>query len=618
MNTELKQNCFRAASKVRSLIYSLLITFAFIAYNPAYLETFDNSSLSSILMYISGYFSSIKASLPVCVMVIVIYYIHQRGLSFGHPLATSITGLIAAIVSLMGLNYLNNNGLEFLAKGGIAAGFFSLSALIGFKLAFTDLFTWLDSCFDAPQEKNIHNRKAFALIFDKYPFVTCSCILLIFWLPYLTAVFPGVLHIDALTSLNYYYGTSVWTTHFPPVSVMLMGFCMDIGKYLGSDNLGIALYVIPQFIICLATLAFGFSLMKKWRTPYWIRALCLMLFSFLPVIPMYAVTEVKDTYYCVAFMWLTYFLLNQSAIFNKRTILLVLFTTYALCLFRNDGKFICLFVVLIVLLSRKKWNLHWGKIVATLLCGFLLATVTTRIVVKRFNIQAASIREVFSLPAQQTARYVSKFNKDLTTEERASLNNFFSGNLDKLGALYNHDFADPVKNAIVFHPSKEQLREYFRNWTAQLLKHPGIYLSATFNQTYGYYFPEKLEFYNAGFSIESPSENAINYHGDIVITHSKDTQSWRATIIQWAHLLRSIPLSRPFYSSATYTWIILIALVATARRVKVSRLVPFSLPVGIFIMCCLSPVNGAFRYSLSLVLSSFFYFSYAVYLARNR
>lgn len=606
------------SSKVKYLIASLLVVFALAAYNPSYLETFNSESLSAILNYIIGYFGSIKVSLPICILVIAIYCIYYRSLSLSHPFAISITGTIAAIISILGLNYLINNGVAFLARGGVAAGVISLLALMGFSIVYTDIFTLLDTYFDSPRVPIQKNRNASFLIFDRFPFIICSCILLFFWLPYLIAVFPGVLHIDALTSLNFFYGTSAWTTHFPPISVLLMGCCMNVGKYFGSDNLGVALYVIPQFIICITTLAFAFSLMKKWRTPYWIRALCLILFSLHPVIPMYAVTEVKDTYYCVAFMWLSFLLLNQNTSFYKRTACYFFFAAYILCLFRNDGRYVCFFIILVILIFRKKWNLHWGKIAAALLCGILLSSVSTHIIVKNFNIQSASIREMLSLPAQQTARYVSKYNKELTTEEVTFLNNFFSGNLDKLQTLYSGDFADPVKNTIVFHPSTIQLRKYIANWVAQLLRHPEVYFSAAFNQTYGYYYPEKLEFYGTGFSTESPGENAINYHGDIAIVHSKDTQFLRDAIVQWAYLWRAIPLSRPFYSSGAYTWIILLAFFAAVRRVGVTKLVPFALPMSIFIMCCLSPVNGAFRYSLSLVLSSFLYLSYVVYLSHNK
>lgn len=78
------------------------------------------------------------------------------------------------------------------------------------------------------------------------------------------------------------------------------------------------------------------------------------------------------------------------------------------------------------------------------------------------------------------------------------------------------------------------------------------------------------------------------------------------------------PFLRLFYSPRTYSWLIALAFVAAARRIKVAKLAPFALPIGVFIMCCLSPVNGAFRYSLSLVLSSLFYVSHAVYLVQNQ
>ena len=51
--------------------------------------------------------------------------------------------------------------------------------------------------------KSKHMPKIAEFIFCKKPFIVCSIILLICWMPYLIAVFPGVLHYDALVAITY-------------------------------------------------------------------------------------------------------------------------------------------------------------------------------------------------------------------------------------------------------------------------------------------------------------------------------------------------------------------------------------------------------------------------------
>ena len=109
------------------------------------------------------------------------------------------------------------------------------------------------------------------------------------------------------------------------------------------------------------------------------------------------------------------------------------------------------------------------------------------------DIEEGRLAEGLSAPIQQTARYQRDHGAEVTEEERAILSELFD-DYDQMGtAHYSPEISDAAKDQMISHPTKEQLKNYFKVWFAQFCKHPDTYFQAFFNQTYGYFYTDRKD-----------------------------------------------------------------------------------------------------------------------------
>ena len=127
----------------------------------------------------------------------------------------------------------------------------------------------------------------------------------------------------------------------------------------------------------------------------------------------------------------------------------------------------------------------WNTILSLL--GVAAAAVLSLncIVFPLLNVEPGSIREMLSLPFQQTARYLRDAGWDVTEEEKAAIDRVLD--YDVLAESYDPDLSDNVKST--YHGETEDLKDYFSAWFQMLLRHPGIYIQATMNNYYQYFYP---------------------------------------------------------------------------------------------------------------------------------
>jgi len=393
-----------------------------------------------------------------------------------------------------------------------------------------------------------------------------------------------------------------------------MGYCMDIGKYFGSDNLGVGLYVIPQFIICIVTIAYGFNMMDRWKSPIWLRAFAILFFSLCPIIPMYAVMEIKDTYYYIVFLWIIYILTMEYQNIDRNYVwFIIAILICVMCMLRNEGKYVCLLSCVVLIIARKRTKLRWKKCLVSMITGIIMATVITSGLCKIYNIQDGSIREALSVPIQQTARYMRNHEDDVTEYEWKILDDIFDGNAHELGDVYEPNRADAAKWKMVYYPTHEQLKNYFIVWMKQFIKHPATYIAAAFNEMYGYVYIEKPEYYGGGFSLGNPSDSSI-VHGDIMPTNNPRGEKIRSYIWVYSQLWNNLPVINMLYHPATFMWIIFITMGFVLKSRKYGELSYFAFPIGNFLICCVSPVNGAVRYTLPVIYSCFILMAFTCYI----
>src|SRR5699024_7701891 len=106
----------------------------------------------------------------------------------------------------------------------------------------------------------------------------------------LIAYYPGMLMQDSANQIKQFYGYDVpknsatnsvnlidpsvkITNHHPVVHTYILGICMQIGKMIGNDNIGVFIYTFLQVIMFSSTFAYIINFMKKLIVPNFVRIL---------------------------------------------------------------------------------------------------------------------------------------------------------------------------------------------------------------------------------------------------------------------------------------------------------------------------------------------------------
>ena len=524
-------------------------------------------------------------------------------------------GIFSGVINVLGRNFILYNSLVFFYKEKYFAIVFSVLAAIGYGLIYASVFElgwkYLSSM---NQSESCRQNPASFIVFDKHPFMYPFLVIFVFWIPYFIGFYPGIVHGDAMFALSQYYGVRTWDLHFPVVGVLLMGYTMDMGKVLGSDNYGCTIYIVLQYIICSLTFAYNFVFYSKWKTPYFIRWITLLMFSFFPVIPMYVVNEIKDTFYYIAVLWISFLLIKALDQYDNRLLFKLSTAVMFTCCLRKEGIVICGFCLLVLLIVQNKIYKKKKKIISAIFCGLCVSVVITNLASVHYNVKPGSMREALSLPVQQTARYIKNHSKDVTNEEWKVLNAVFNNKAKELGTFYNPNRSDEVKFKMIHKLTNKQKKQYFRVWLTHFIRHPGCYISAAFNQMYGYFYIEKPEFYGLGFSTYNVQYGHILYTTKVIVTDNTKTIFLREQMKKWFINLKNTAISGTLFHPATYIWLLIFALTMLIHFKQYRYLFFFIIPMASLAVCCASPLNASIRYSFPIMLSSFLLLAFSVHI----
>ena len=154
---------------------------------------------------------------------------------------------------------------------------------------------------------------------------------------------------------------------------------------------------------------------------------------------------------------------------------------------------------------------------------------------------------MLSIPFQQTARYVRDLEDDVTPEEKAAINAILP--YEELGELYNPELSDPIKNRMKS-VTVDEFKHYLNAWLAMGLRHPGVYIQATLNNTYSYFYPFRNSRVMAAYQNYIKGE-PVNPGLDIYyVNHAA-----RDAVIEYAELWRVLPALLLLSNPAFYTWL---------------------------------------------------------------
>lgn len=454
-------------------------------------------------------------------------------------------------------------------------------------------------------KKNKFFNSKFFELFDKHPIIFSMIFIIILWLPYIICFYPAILSRDGMFQIMQFFNIPnkystyvvlldknvIITNHHPVIHTLLLGGSLKLGHMIGNDNFGLFIYSIIQILILSFTLSYTINFMKKIKINKIYRFICLLIYSLVPVFPFYSMTTVKDVIFsCFVILYLIslYNIIKFKDVNVKSIIKLVLISVMVI-LFRNNGIYVILLSLPFTFISNKKQ-------VKNLLLAFLIIILFNitynKVILPGFKITQTSIREALSIPFQQTARYVKEHPKDVTGKDEAIIDKIL--HYDNLAQRYDPELSDPVKELYNKYATKNDLKAYFEVWFKEGLKHPKTYIEATINNTYGYIYPVKTNWY-----IYHKPELKINESG--FDYHYNKLENSRNILIIYGLIFPYIIILGLVVNIAFNFWMIMFMIMYLIYKKRYKGIILLLPSFVLFLVCLASPANTYYRYALPVI-----------------
>lgn len=522
--------------------------------------------------------------------------------------------VLFSLFMLVGEGYASYGSYKLLFLN-IATILLSLVKFIGYIYLFIHLFSLLDDLIDKSKNREVRFKNKYLSkyleLFNKYPFKVSFVTILIVLSIYMLAFYPIVLSPDPSFQIKMYFNEHTkyidWviqrdpeifmTSHHPVFQTYMIGFCLSLGRFLVNDNFGLFLYTLIQSLIYSSVLAYTIKYMSNNGIKSKNRLIVLGMYLIIPMYLLYSMSAVKDTLY-TAFMIL--FILKVFDIIKNykeinlsyKYIAVLYFIMLFIGLFRHNGVYVIALTIFVLIFYTRKNAL---KILISFFAFFVSIYAFDKVLIPYLGISDGSAREMLSVPFQQTARLVSE-KPDFYNEEDIKIIDYIL-KYDTLASRYNPDLADPVKNEYNKNTTKEDLKDYFYVWFKGLKKHPDIYVDATLNNTYGFFYPDKHNWYIYARYDKRVTENGL------VDYHYNKLSFLRAFIDGYANTVPYIPIIGAVSNIALNTWAVLI-LAAYLINTKNKRFLISLLPLfGSILFCFIGPANTYFRYTMPYIFA---------------
>ena len=530
-------------------------------------------------------------------------------------LSVFIPAFFLALSMVFGYSFKAQNSWD-LVFGGTIQFIKSVLVVLGYCILFQNgiwtIFHKMDYKIMTGREPGNVCRPLLNLYMDRvyaHPFVTVVCTLVIAYIPYIIVSYPAIFmgdNIDQyLQSYNLPCDTSEYLNlisedvllngHHPVVHTLLLHFFTELGRNLHSWNRGIFLYALLVFFLMTGVISFFICTLVRKNVSYKVILLVLLYYIVSPVINSYMLLVVKDVPYSAAFALFLIFIYKWIDEGNGRMCLLLSAAGVGMLLFRNEGRYLVL-ISLFWLLLVYKWE---GKaIMISIFCVMGFGMLYSDCILPAFSITPSSRKEMLSIPFQQTARYICEFGEDVTWEERQAISQILDYN--EIEEAYNPNLSDPVKDLYNESATNGQLGNYFLAWVQMFFKHPGVYIQATLNNKYEYFYPDAKSIDNYGYEHSSEVMGYINRRCEtagVYFCYPKQLHGLRRGYELIREGVFSLPVLSVFKSSAMYVWTVIIWICYCIRRGNQKGLL-YMVPIVIQLLLCMAgPTNGCyFRY----------------------
>jgi energy-coupling factor transporter transmembrane protein EcfT len=410
--------------------------------------------------------------------------------------------------------------------------------------------------------------------------------------------------------------------HHPVFHTVLLGGFVNLGATLGSQSVGLFLFVLLQTGLLAAGFAGMVSLQREFRTPLWARIVILAIACFVPLFPSWAVCVTKDTLFTAFILLylvtLVRCMLNPSLLQRKTWLVTFILTSILVCITRNNGVFVVLFTAIALAIAYRKKPLRILAAVsgAVVVCFALYVSV----LLPALGVSPGSVREALSLPTQQIAYVTTSDPEGITSDQRQAIARVYD--YETMPLLYNPQNADLVKNGYNPSATTQDTLAFLGAWAQIGVTHPTGYAIAFCANTFAWVDPGVETSYvwlrtncwgmTSDMGIDDRyRENGFNFDQNSSLENARNNlYAWfQAYVSSPFHLLTNEALS---------IWVLIFAVCLVLRRGVRAQAVGFVPVLTIFLVCLVSPINGLYRYALPYVAAMPFLLSFAYASVRQR
>ena len=237
--------------------------------------------------------------------------------------------------------------------------------------------------------------------------------LLLCWLPYYLAYFPGMFNYDSAGEAAQ-FTTGQYNGAFPPLHTLLLAAFYRLGGAMGSYNAGIALYTAVQACTVAAALAYANAMLCRLGVKRGFRIGLAAAYGLLPGFPLLVMSTTKDLFFCAALLPLLCLLAEgqrEPKRLKKRGYAVAVVALTALsCLLRPNGAA----AVVVALVSG--WFLlpkeGHRRFAVLLLCGIIGFAGADQGMKAALQPSKTGLRELLSVPLAQVSRVYVRHQED--------------------------------------------------------------------------------------------------------------------------------------------------------------------------------------------------------------
>lgn len=460
------------------------------------------------------------------------------------------------------------------------------------------------------EKKQVKKRNMFFKIF---------LIIWIFGIIAWLALYPGGYDYDAPAQLRQFMNPAYKVNiHFSVLFSYLEYLIVSLGyKIFGNYQAAIGLFTFLQMtIVSLVTSYSSYFIYKESRNNKVLLLISVTFFSLFPFHLLLQISCVQDTLFAssiLIFAISIYKLINRTSN-NKFDILSLIISGILATLFRNNGIYIIIFLliisILICFIFKIKINkkIYFTSLIVIISFYYIYASL---ILPALGVIKGDSIREMSSIPSQQLARSYNYNKKTFSKKELKALNKFYP-NCDFTSYYKYQAISDGIKACMNQDYTKNNISEYINLYLSVGKKNMKSYTNAFLINTQGFWYPNKtypderifhpyIEYKISTPSIFSSDFIEIKRNSKIPVLEKYFSKVLNEN--EW----QKIPIISSICSMGSYFVFGIFLILLALYKKKYKHLIVLSIYIGIYITLLLSPV-ALYRYVYSVAISIPFLF----------